>query len=45
MVFKLKRKGLYTNPLWYKKDMPFQRRKWLILKDINYIKKYRNGEW
>lgn len=45
MFFKLKRKGKCTNPLYYKSDMSFSRRKWLFMKDINYIKKYKKGKW
>lgn len=45
MFFKLKRKGMYTNPLYYKKDMSFERRRWLFMKDLNYIKKYKKGKW
>lgn len=43
--FRLKRKGLYTNPLKYNKDMSFERRKWLFKRDINYIKKYYENTW
>lgn len=45
MFFELKKKGKCTNPLYYKQDMPFKRRKWLFMKDINYIKKYKKGKW
>lgn len=41
--FRLKRKGMYTNPLKYSKDMSFERRKWLFKRDINYIKKYNEN--
>lgn len=43
--FSLKKKGLYTNPIVYKKDMSFKRRIWLLGRKINYIRKYRESRW
>ena len=42
---KLKKEGLYVNPLVYKKDMSKERKKWLFKRDINYIKKYMSNKW
>ncbi len=43
--FRLKREGLYTDPLVYKEDMSSKRKKWLFKRDINYIKKYMTNKW
>lgn len=43
--FELKKKGLFTHPLEYKKDMSKERRNWLFKRKINYIKKYRQNKW
>lgn len=43
--FSLKRRGLYANPVSYKKDMSFKRRIWLLGRKINYIRKYRESRW
>lgn len=44
-ILELKRHGKLINPLEYNKDMSFGRRKWLILRGINYCKKYREHTW
>lgn len=44
-VFKLIKQGKFTDPLDYKKDRPLKRRIWLILRKINYIRKYKNSDW
>lgn len=44
-ALRLWKKNTYTNPLVYKKDMPFKRRSWLFKRKINYILKYRNNNW
>lgn len=44
-VKKLKKEGLLIDPMRYKKDLSFKRRKYLFLRKINYIKKYKNSEW
>lgn len=43
--FELKKKKQFTSPLYFKKDMSFNRRKFLFMREINYIIKYKNGEW
>lgn len=43
--FKLKKAGKYTDPLFCKSDMSFERRKWLFKRKINYIIKYRKNSW
>ena len=43
--FSLKRKGLFTHPIAYDKDMPKERKKWLFRRSLNYIRKYREGRW
>lgn len=44
-ILELKRQGKLINPLYYKKDMSFGRRKWLILRNVNYVKKYKEHTW
>ena len=39
------KKDGYCNALKYKKDNILKRKKWLLLRDINYIKKYKNKNW
>ena len=34
-----------VRPLNYKKDNNLKRKLWLFVRDINYIKKYKNNEW
>ena len=34
-----------VRPLNYKKDKNLKRKLWLFVRDINYIKKYKNNEW
>lgn len=44
-VLELKRHGKLVNPLEYNKDMSLRRRKWLVLRGINYCKKYKEHTW
>ena len=44
-ALKLIKEKKYTNPLVYNKDMPFKRRLWLFVRNINYIKKYKINKW
>lgn len=44
-IIKLKKEKKLVNPLKYKQDMTLKRRMWLLLRDINYIKKYDELEW
>lgn len=43
--FDLKKKKLYANPLKYKMDKSFKRNLLMFLRDINYIRKYKNNSW
>ncbi len=40
-IIELKQKGKIVNPLKYKKDMSFRRKKYMFLRDRNYYKKYK----
>lgn len=44
-VWKLKKQGLFVNPIAYKKDMPIKRRLWLFVRNVNYIVKYMRNKW
>lgn len=44
-IHDLMNKNKFCRPLRNKKDNGLQRKKWLILRDINYIKKYKNNKW
>ena len=44
-ILKLISEGKLTRPLRYKKDMRFRRKCWLIFRDLNYIKKYKENNW
>lgn len=44
-VLKLYKEKKIVNPLKCKKDKNLKRRAWLILRDINYNKKYKKSEW
>ena len=35
----------WGNPLFYKKDKSFKRKLYLVARQINYVKKYRNNHW
>ena len=37
----IKKIGNIVRPLRYSEDMPFSRRKYLFMRDRNYVKKYR----
>lgn len=37
--------GKYGNPLFYKKDRSFKRKIYLLMRQINYYKKYKNSNW
>lgn len=41
----LLKKGKYVNPLFYKKDKHFKRKLYLLARQVNYYKKYRNNQW
>ena len=40
-IIKLKRKHKIVNPLKYNNDMSIKRRKYLLMRDLNYLKKYK----
>ncbi|MBE6138606.1 MAG: carboxylate--amine ligase [Firmicutes bacterium] len=44
-IKKLKRQKQFVDPLDYKKDNNFKRKIWLLIRKINYLKKYKNSEW
>lgn len=44
-IDELIRENKYANPLKYHKDMNLRRRLYLFIRDINYYKKYKNGQW
>lgn len=39
------KKGKYGNPLFYKSDTHLKRKFYLVARQLNYIKKYRNNKW
>lgn len=44
-IKKLKKERKLVNPLNYKKDNLLKRKMWLILRNYNYIRKYRKNRW
>lgn len=44
-IFKLIKQNKFVRPLRYKKDKNLKRKLWLIVRDYNYVKKYRNNTW
>ena len=34
-----------NDPLNYNKDISFKRNSWLLLRKVNYVKKYKNNQW
>ncbi|MUK88123.1 carboxylate--amine ligase [Ornithinibacillus sp. L9] len=44
-VKRLIRRGKYGNPLFYKKDKHLIRKIYLLLRQINYYRKYKNSSW
>lgn len=44
-VKRLLKEKKYRNPLFYKKDKSFKRKIYLFLRQINYVKKYKNNSW
>lgn len=44
-IKKLLRAGKYANPLFYKRDRSFKRKLYLLLRQINYYRKYKNNSW
>ncbi len=44
-INKLLKSGKFCRPLHYKGDKNFKRKVYLLLRDINYYKKYKNLEW
>lgn len=44
-INKLYKENKVINPLEYKEDNSFKRRKWLILRSLKYIKKYKENKW
>lgn len=44
-IKKLIKEKKIVRPLNYKKDKNLKRKLWLFMRDINYIKKYKNNEW
>lgn len=41
----LLRAGKYANPLFYKQDRHWKRKIYLLLRQINYYRKYKNHQW
>ncbi|MCM3745534.1 carboxylate--amine ligase [Sporosarcina luteola] len=37
--------GKYANPLFYKRDKSFKRKLYLLMRQINYYRKYKNNRW
>ena len=44
-INKLIKQKKFVRPLHYKGDTHLKRKLWLYLRDINYIKKYKENEW
>lgn len=44
-IKRLIREGKIVDPLYYKKDLPLKRVIYLLLRDINYHKKYKRHKW
>ncbi|MDD2435506.1 MAG: ATP-grasp domain-containing protein [Bacilli bacterium] len=44
-IKKLVKEGKFCRPLHYKGDKCFKRKVYLLLKDVNYYRKYKNLEW
>ena len=44
-VLELKKQGKYTRVLDYKGDKSLKRKLWLIARDRNYVKKYKENTW
>ena len=44
-IFKLIKQRKFVRPLRYKKDKNLKRKLWLIVRDYNYMKKYKNNTW
>ena len=43
-ISSLIRAGKYGNPLFYKKDRHMKRKLYLLMRQINYYKKYKNSK-
>jgi len=41
----LLKEGKWGNPLFYKKDHHAKRKLYLLARQFNYVKKYRNNKW
>ena len=39
------REGKWGNPLFYKNDHHFKRKLYMMARQVNYVKKYRNNTW
>ncbi|MDN7240271.1 carboxylate--amine ligase [Planococcus sp. N028] len=44
-INRLIKKGKYGNPLFYKKDKHLKRKFYLLARQVNYYKKYKNNQW
>lgn len=44
-IKRLIKKGQYGNPLFYKKDKHLKRKLYLLARQVNYYKKYKNNQW
>lgn len=44
-IKRLLKKGQYGNPLFYKKDKHLKRKVYLLARQVNYYKKYKNNQW
>lgn len=44
-IKRLIKKGQYGNPLFYKQDKHLKRKVYLLARQVNYYKKYKNNQW
>ncbi|AQU78980.1 MULTISPECIES: carboxylate--amine ligase [Planococcus] len=44
-IKRLIKKGQYGNPLFYKQDKHLKRKIYLLARQVNYYKKYKNNQW
>ena len=44
-VRRLLKEGKYRNPLFYKRDRHIKRKFFMMARQVNYVRKYRNSEW
>ncbi|MFC3041031.1 carboxylate--amine ligase [Virgibacillus xinjiangensis] len=44
-IKRLLKQGKWVNPLFYKKDKNFKRKLYLLIRQVNYYRKYKNNKW